>query len=189
MSSGRTQNNAVAIGGARELTRIALFIAFLAVSSFLSFPLPFSPVPVTGQTIILNLIALTLKPKQVLKTMGVYIVAGVAGLPVFAKGASGLGALIGPSGGYLWGFLAAALCISMLKELRSGRGSFVYYFLITLAGIPIVYIFGVVQLSLVLSLDFRAALAMGALPFIPGDIFKCAVASFMALAAEKAIKL
>lgn len=181
------QKNAAAGGGARELARIALFVALLSVSSFLSFPLPFSPVPVTGQTIILDLIALSFTPKQVFKTMSVYVLAGAAGLPVFARGSAGIGVLIGPSGGYLWGFLIAAVCISILKGLRRNRSGFVYYFLITLAGIPVVYLFGVLQLAFVASLDFSRAITVGVLPFIPGDIFKCAAASFIALAAEKTI--
>lgn len=185
MNFNGTQKNAVMSGGIREMTRTALFVALFAVSGYLSFPLPFSPVPVTAQTMVLNLIALSFTPKQTFKTIGIYIVAGAAGLPIFAMGSSGLGALMGPGGGYLWGFLAAAVSISMLKRLRSG--GFFYYLAITLAGIPIVYFFGVSQMAYVLSLDINRAIALGALPFIPGDAFKCAAAAFMALAAERAV--
>lgn len=187
MEFNGAQRNAVMPGGVRELTRTALFVALFAVSGYLSFPLPFSPVPVTAQTMVLNLIALSFPPKQTFKTIGIYIAAGAAGLPIFAMGSSGLGALFGPGGGYLWGFLAAAVSISMLKQLRRGRGGFVYYFLIALAGIPLVYLFGVSQMAFVLSMDVRRAVALGAMPFIPGDVFKCAAAAFMALAAEKAL--
>lgn len=175
-------------GGVRELTRIALFVALLTVSSYLSFPLPFSPVPVTAQTVVLNLIALSFTPKQVFKTVGIYILAGAVGLPVFSMGSSGLGVLAGPGGGYLWGFLAAALLVSMLKAMFGRKGSFIHYFLAALAGIPVVYLFGVVQMSVVLSLDLPRALSLGALPFIPGDIFKCAAAAFLALSAERVMK-
>lgn len=189
MEINGAQKNAVMPAGIRELTRTALFVTLFAVSGYLSFPLPFSPVPVTAQTIVLNLIALSFTPKQTFKTIGVYIAAGTAGLPIFAMGSSGLGVLLGPAGGYLWGFLAAAVSISVLKQLRRGRGGFVYYFLIALAGIPLVYLFGVSQMAFVLSLDIRRAIALGAMPFIPGDIFKCAAAALMALAAEKAVRL
>lgn len=182
-----TRDSAVMSGGIRELTRTALFVALLAVSGYLSFPLPFSPVPVTAQTIVLNVIALSFPPKRTFKTIAVYIAAGTAGLPIFAMGSSGLGVLMGPAGGYLWGFLAAAVSISMLKQLRRGRGGFAYYLLITLAGIPVIYLLGVSQMAFVLSLDISRAFALGAMPFIPGDIFKCAAAAFMALAAEKAV--
>lgn len=186
MELNGTQKNVVIAGGLRELTRIALFVALFVVSGYLSFPLPFSPVPVTAQTIVLNLIALSFPPKQAFKTIAVYIAAGAAGLPVFAMGSSGLGVLMGPLGGYIWGFLAAAVLISVLRRLRRG-GGFVYCLLITLAGIPIIYLFGVSQMAFVLSLDIRRAFALGAMPFIPGDAFKCAAAAFMALAAEKAV--
>lgn len=188
MDINGARNNVMTAGGIRELTRIALFVTLLTVSSYLSLPLPFSPVPVTAQTIVLNLIALSFTPKQVFKTVGIYILAGAAGLPLFAMGRSGLGVLAGPGGGYLWGFLASALLVSMLKGTSCEKSSLIRYLLATLAGIPVVYLFGVTQMALVLSLDLPRALALGALPFIPGDIFKCVAAAFLALTAERVLK-
>lgn len=188
MDANGARKNVIVGGDVRELTRIALFVALLTVSSYISLPLPFSPVPVTAQTMVLNLIALSLTPKQVFKTVGIYILAGAAGLPLFAMGASGPGVLVGPGGGYIWGFLASAIVISVLKRTWGEKGGLIRNFLAALAGIPIVYLFGVTQMALVLSLDLPRALALGALPFIPGDIFKCAAAAFLALAAERVRK-
>lgn len=173
---------------AAELSRTALLVAMLSVSSYIAFPLPFSPVPVSGQTIVINLIALVLTPKQAFKTVAVYLLAGAAGLPVFARGASGLGSFVGPGGGFLFGFLAAAVVISKLRELAGGKGSFKLYMLVTMAGIPVIYLCGAFWMASVTSLSPAKVLSAAVLPFIPGDIFKCAAASLAALALNKALR-
>lgn len=171
-----------------ELSRTALLVAMLSVSSYIAFPLPFSPVPVSGQTIIINLIALLLTPRQAFKTVAVYLLAGAAGLPVFARGASGPGSFAGPGGGFLFGFLAAVVVISKLRGLVGGKGSFKLYMLATLAGIPVIYLCGAGWMALVTSLSPAKVLSAAVLPFIPGDIFKCAAASLTALALGKALR-
>lgn len=172
----------------RELTHIALFVAMLAVSSYIAFPLPFSPVPISAQTLAVSLLALMLTPGQAFKTVAVYLIAGSIGAPVFARGASGLGSLVGPTGGFLFGFLVAAVAMSMLKELGSGEKSFRRYFLVTLTGVPIIYAFGATWMMYSLSMELHKVWMVAVLPFLPGCIFKCVAASLLALSLDRVIK-
>lgn len=185
---GSAVENGTKPNGVRELTRIALLVAMLSVSSYIAFPVPFSHVPIVAQTLVINLIALLLTPRQAFKTVAIFLAVGAMGMPVFARGSSGLGALVGPSGGFFVGYLVAVVVMSKLKELSGGQKSLGRYLLITLAGVPIIYIFGALWLGHVLSLNLRGVLAAAVLPFVPGDIFKCLVASLLMRALDKAIK-
>ena len=95
-----------------DLTKMAICITLLCISSYVSFPLPLSPVMITTQTIIINLIALILTPKQAFVTVSLYIIMGLIGLPVFSGGASGLAKILSPTGGFIMGFLIAAPLMS-----------------------------------------------------------------------------
>lgn len=185
MGINETRQEAMPAGGVRELTRISLLVALMSVSGYIVIPLPFSPTAISAQTMAVNIIALLLPPKQAVKTMLIYLMVGAAGLPVFLGGHSGIGAIAGPAGGYLFGFAAAALTISLIK---ASQKSLKRYILAALTGMPVIYLFGVLQMSAVTGMGPRAALAVGVLPFIPGDIFKCAAASFMAAALDRALK-
>ena len=96
----------------RTITVSALFTAALSVSSLFVIPIPFSPVVLSLHTVIVNLIALTLKPVQSFYCIGVYLVMGALGLPVFSAGTSGIGKLFGPTGGFYFGFLLSAIAMS-----------------------------------------------------------------------------
>ena len=79
----------------------------IALSAQITFQIPFSPVPVTGQTLVVLLCGLLLGKNLAAAAVGSYLLQGAAGLPFFAGGKSGLATLLGPTGGYLFGFLAA----------------------------------------------------------------------------------
>lgn len=87
-----------------EMTRLALLVAMNAISAYLIIPLPFSLSPLALQTVVINLIAFLLTPKQAFITMFVYLLIGLIGIPVFTGGSSGPGKLFGPTGGYILGF-------------------------------------------------------------------------------------
>ena len=89
----------------RMMTSTAVCVALLAVSAYISFPLPFTPAMVTALTIVVNLVAFIMKPKQAVMTILIYLLLGVAGVPVFVGGTSGLIKIIGPTGGFNLGFL------------------------------------------------------------------------------------
>ena len=99
----------------KELTKMSICIAIICISSYISFPLPFTPTMITAQTIAINLVALILTPKQSFIVVLLYIFLGAFGLPVFSGGTSGFGRLFGPTGGFILGFLVIAPFMSYLK--------------------------------------------------------------------------
>ena len=93
----------------------------IAISAQITINLPFSPVPITGQTLAVLLAGLILGKNLGAASVAAYLAQGAAGLPFFAGGKSGLATLFGPTGGYLFGFLAAVYIVGMLSELRFKR--------------------------------------------------------------------
>jgi biotin transport system substrate-specific component len=156
----------------------SLFGALTAVGAYLIIPLP--PVPITLQTLFLGLAGLLLGGRLGALSQVVYLLLGIIGLPVFAGGKAGLGVLLGPTGGYLFGFVAAAYTIGRLASLRE-RPGFAWLCLCLVAGTAVVYLLGVLQLSLVARLAPLKALTVGVLPFLAGDAVKILLTALVAL--------
>lgn len=98
-----------------RLTRIALLIAMNCISAYLIIPLPFSQSPIALQTLVVNLVAFLLPPKDAAITMLAYIGIGIIGVPVFTGGTAGPGKMFGPTGGYIWAYVAAVFLMSWFK--------------------------------------------------------------------------
>lgn len=161
-----------------EMTKMALMVAMNCVSAYIIIPLPFSLSPLALQTLIVNLTGYVLNAKQAFMTMLVYLLVGLAGVPVFTGGSAGPGKLFGPTGGYIIGFLFTAV---FLAYFRGEKYSFKRYALLgCVIGIPLIYVFGVVQLKLITGMGWDKAIMTGALPFIPLDIVKCLAAAVIA---------
>lgn len=161
-----------------EMTKMALMVAMNCVSAYIIIPLPFSLSPLALQTLIVNLTGYVLNAKQAFMTMLVYLLVGLAGVPVFTGGSAGPGKLFGPTGGYIIGFLFTAV---FLAYFRGEKYSFKRYALLgCVIGIPLIYVFGVVQLKLITGMGWDKAIMTGALPFIPLDIVKCLAAALIA---------
>ena len=161
-----------------EMTKMALMVAMNCVSAYIIIPLPFSLSPLALQTLIVNLTGYVLNAKQAFMTMLVYLLVGLAGVPVFTGGSAGPGKLFGPTGGYIIGFLFTAV---FLAYFRGEKYSFKRYALLgCVIGIPLIYAFGVVQLKLITGMGWDKAILTGALPFIPLDIVKCLAAAVIA---------
>jgi biotin transport system substrate-specific component len=156
----------------------SLFGALTAVGAYIMIPLP--PVPITLQTLFMGLSATLLGGRLGALSQVVYILLGVIGLPVFAGGKAGLGVLFGPTGGYLIGFVAAAFVIGKVAALKE-RPGFAWLCLSLVAGTAALYSMGVLQLSLVARLAPAKALAVGVLPFLPGDVIKILLAALIAI--------
>lgn len=168
-----------------SMTQIALCTTILCISSYLIIPLPFTPVVLSMQTVMVNVIGLTQKPKHAAWCVLIYLMMGLVGLPVFSGGTSGAGKLFGPTGGFYFGFLAAVVVISLLKgrKIHVGR-----YALVTIAaGIPIQHFFAILFMCFHNGYQIKAAAVSVSLPFLPGDIVKCVMASFLAAALNKAL--
>lgn len=161
-----------------EMTKMALMVAMNCVSAYIIIPLPFSLSPLALQTLIVNLTGYVLNAKQAFMTMLVYLLVGLAGVPVFTGGSAGPGKLFGPTGGYIIAFLFTAV---FLAYFRGEKYSFKRYALLgCVIGIPLIYVFGVVQLKLITGMGWDKAIMTGALPFIPLDIVKCLAAAVIA---------
>lgn len=157
---------------------MALMVAMNCVSAYIIIPLPFSLSPIALQTMIVNLTGYILNVKQAFMTMLVYLLVGLAGVPVFTGGTAGPAKLFGPTGGYLFGFLFTAV---MLASLRGREYNFKRYVLLAVClGIPLIYLPGFIQLKLVTGMPWDKAFYMGVLPFIPLDIVKCVAAAILA---------
>ena len=151
---------------ARRLTKMALLTALLCVSAWISFPLPFSPAMVTALTLVATLTGLLLSPKDTLIVFIVYVLLGTVGLPVFVGGTSGLGKLLGPTGGFIFSWPVAYTLLSICKG--KSRSFLSYSWRSIAITIPVT------------GTPFWASLPIVMLPYIPGDIVKCLVASWLA---------
>ncbi|MDD5711728.1 MAG: biotin transporter BioY [Smithellaceae bacterium] len=164
----------------------SLFGTLTAVGAYIVIPLPL--VPITGQTLFVNLAGLLLGGYWGALSQVVYILLGVMGLPVFDGGKAGLGVLFGPTGGYLIGFVLAAYAIGKLVP-RSGDPGLAKLLLAMLIGIALVYIPGVLQLSFVAKLGLTKALMVGAVPFLIGDVIKIVLAALIYKKARAFVKV
>ncbi|MDI3534249.1 MAG: biotin transport system substrate-specific component [Thermosediminibacterales bacterium] len=164
----------------RELVLAALFAALTAVMGYVKIPLPFTPVPITGQTFAVMLAGSLLKPRTAVASMLSFLFLGAIGLPIFAGGQGGIGVIAGPTGGYLLSWPIAVFFMSVL--LNKIKPNFINLLIINvLGGIIVVYTIGVFQLSVITGMNIKQAVAAGAVPFIPGDIIKAFVAALLAL--------
>ena len=134
---------------------------------------PMWPVPMTMQTFAVLLIGLAYGSRLGAATVALYLFEGAAGLPVFAIGA-GLAYFAGPTAGYLFGFVAAAAFVGWLADRGWGRPAG-RAFVAMLGGSAVIYLFGVGWLAAFVGTE--KALALGAVPFLPGDVLKAALAA------------
>lgn len=170
----------------QDITKISLCVAILCVTSYLVIPLPFSPVVIGFQTIMVNLIGLMFKPKEAGITVLVYLLMGLIGLPVFSAGTSGPGKLFGPTGGFYFGFLAAVILISLLKGKKN---SFMRYCIVTIAvGVPVQHAFAILFMCFHNGWNVEAAFLTVSLPFIVGDVVKCVMASTIGVAMNRVLR-
>ncbi|HSV73796.1 MAG TPA: biotin transporter BioY [Chthonomonadales bacterium] len=159
----------------RGMALAATFAALTAVGAFLAIPI--GAVPITMQTLFVHLSGTLLGSRLGAVSQCLYVLAGLIGLPVFAGGASGLGALLGPTGGYLLGFVVGgAYLTGRLTEMRRHSGP-VWIAASCVAGLLVMYALGALYLSVVADLSLTRAIFVGVLPFLLGDALKVAAAT------------
>jgi biotin transport system substrate-specific component len=162
----------------RPIARGMLVVVFALLTwaaARVSVPLPMTPVPGTLQTLAVLLAGAVLGARAGAVSQASYIFMGMAGLPVFALPGSGPGYLLGPTGGYLVGFIAAAFVVGSLLE-KPGRRGVLAGALAFLLGAVTIHACGLAWLSVVLG-DPAAALRAGVLPFVLFDLAKVVVAT------------
>lgn len=170
------------------MSQIVLILAgsaLLALSAQFAFRTPISPVPVTGQTLVVLMIGMAYGSRLGAATVLAYLVEGGMGLPVFANGTAGWPVIMGPTGGYLIGFVAAAFVLGRLAERGIGRGP-VSTSLAMAIGTVIIYAAGVSWLGQFIGFD--KAVAAGMVPFLYGDALKLIVAAGLMPLAWRAVR-
>jgi biotin transport system substrate-specific component len=173
---------------ALRITVTALLAALLAASAFLTVPI--GAVPITLQVLVVVLIALTVPPTWAALAVGTYLLAGAVGLPVFSGMHGGLGVLLGPTGGYLLGFLLGAVAGSWVRErLTRERASMLVDGAAAAVVIGAVYAIGWLQLALATGMGPLPALLAGVAPFLVPDAIKAAVAVGIAPVVRRAVRL
>lgn len=148
----------------------------IALSAKVQFLLPFSPVPITGQTFAVLMIGALLGSRRGSLAVLAYIIQGAAGMPVFAFG-GGLAVLFGPTGGYLIGFIPAVYLTGRLAEKGWDR-RIGMTILAMILGNAVIYTFGLFWLTCLMGLSVNV-LTVGVYPFIIGDLLKIALAAVL----------
>ena len=174
--------------GLSMMARLVLVLAgsaLLCLSAQFAFRIPISPVPVTGQTLVVLLVGMTYGSRLGSATVLAYLVEGGMGLPVFANGTAGWPVILGPTGGYLIGFVVAAFSLGWLAERGMGRGP-ISTALAMAMGTVIIYAAGVSWLAQFIGFD--KAIAGGMIPFLYGDALKLIVAAGLMPLAWRAVR-
>ncbi|NLD19440.1 MAG: biotin transporter BioY [Clostridiales bacterium] len=157
-----------------------IFAAITAICSFVTIPLGFTPVPVNLGTLAVFLAGGLLGPKYGPLSQLVYILVGAVGVPVFAGFRGGFGVLMGPTGGYIIGYIAATLIIGLLLDrLWDERRNLMLCALSMALGLIVCYALGTAWFIISTGSNVEAALVSCILPFIPGDIIKIIVATIL----------
>ena len=172
--ASRVRDALLVVGGA----------ALTGLAAQLSVPVPGSPVPVTGQTFAVVLVGAALGLNRAALSMGLYVLAGVAGVPWFQGASHGF---VGATFGYLLGFVAAAALVGRLAE-RGGDRTVPRTLATMVLGNLVVYAFGLPVLMAVTGMDLGTALSKGVVPFLIGDALKIALAAGLLPAAWRLVK-
>jgi biotin transport system substrate-specific component len=161
----------------REISYTAVFTALIALGAFIAIPL--GPVPFTLQPMFVLLAGLVLGPRLGPLCVVAYLILGLVA-PVYSGGTSGLGVLLGPTGGYLIGFVFGAMIAGAISHTGTAVAS--RYVIAALAGLLPIYVLGAMWLGFSLgTADPVAVLVGGVLQFLPFDVIKACVAGLLAL--------
>jgi biotin transport system substrate-specific component len=163
----------------------SLMAALMTAGAYISIPV--GPVPIVLQNMFVFLTGLLLGSRWGLASVGVYLLTGACGLPVFAGGMGGIGRIVGPTGGYLIGYLPAVFAVGYISE--KGKGRVARDIIGMLAGTILVYACGVTWLQTLTGMPWPKTLAVGMYPFLIGDALKMAAAAAIARAIRPIIRV
>jgi biotin transport system substrate-specific component len=170
------QDDTTEIRSLRPLVYASLFAALMAVGAYLFVPI--GPVPIVLQNMFVFLAGLLLGSRWGLASVALYLLAGFCGLPVFAGGTGGIGRFLGPTGGFLVGYLPAVFLIGAIADRRPPR--MLWDVAAMVLGSAVLYACGVAWLKIVTGTTLAKAAAVGMLPFLAGDALKIAAAAVIA---------
>ncbi len=158
----------------QTMVQIGLITAITCILAPFSIPIPFSPVPISLTVLVLYISAYILGSKRGTLSYFIYLLLGAIGLPIFSGFEGGFGKMLGPTGGYLIGFLFLISVAGFIIERYPDNKVFHIFGMVV--GTAICYTFGTIWLSYQLDLNFMQGLSIGVLPYLIGDGIKMAVA-------------
>ena len=171
---------------------VPLFAAFIAVSGFIAFPLPGTPVPIVLQNMMPILASGLLGGLYGTASTALFLIAGLLGLPVFSGGKGGLAHLLGPTGGFLIGYLAAAAFLIIffrkpgakdLALVSSGKNksikliNYLKIIAASFSGFALIYVFGIARFMQLTNRGLFESLSLACIPYLPGDFIKMILVS------------
>ncbi len=165
----------------KDMCQIAIFTAIIVVMAQITIPMPFG-VPMTMQTFAITLAAVVLGAKKSAYAILVYVLMGSVGMPVFAGFKGGIGALVGPTGGFLLSFPIMAYIIGYGAEKLPNK---FYFILFLILGIASNYTVGVLMFCMIMPADIMTGITACVLPFIPTEVIKATLASVAGIKIKK----
>ena len=167
-----------------QLTLCGLFAAIMAVCSIITIPLGFTPVPINLGTLGVFLAGGILGRKYGTVSIGVYVILGAVGIPIFAGFKGGLGVLAGPTGGYIIGYILAAFVVGLIVDffLKDDLGVGKQYLICVIAmvaGLFVCYLLGTIWFIVSTGTGVWASLVACVFPFLPGDALKIVAATLL----------
>lgn len=165
----------------RDMVFIAVFTAIIAALSQVSIPMP-NMVPITLQTFAVSLAGYFLGAKKGVASVGVYVMLGAVGAPVFASFKGGFAVLIGYTGGFIWGFIPLAFLCGILADKKLGMA-------LGVLGIVVCHLLGSIQYMILSGNGFWASVALVSLPYILKDLLLIPAAFFISKTVKKRIRL
>tara|TARA_Y100000022_G_scaffold121883_1_gene105441 strand:+ start:160 stop:711 length:552 start_codon:yes stop_codon:yes gene_type:complete len=163
---------------------LVIFLGSIILTISAKLKIPFYPVPMTMQTFVVLMLGVSFGYKIALATVGLYLLEGILGLPVFSNSPErgiGLVYFMGPTMGYLIGFLSACFLASYVKE----EDNYILIFLKLILSVSTIYILGVIWLGTIIGWD-KPILELGVVPFMLAEILKI---SLLTILSKKIIKL
>ncbi len=154
-----------------KISLIGLFVAITAICSWITIPLPFTPVPINMATFAVIMSGLVLGARLGAISQIIYIFIGIVGMPVFSGFSSGFGVLVGPTGGYLMGYIFIALLSGILSKNHDYK-----IFIGIVLGNVMCYILGSLWFMYITESNLTTTLTLCVFPFILGDILKILLA-------------
>lgn len=168
-----------------QITFMALMAALMCIMGPLSIAIPISPVPISLTNFAIYIALYAIGTWRATGSYLLYLLIGLAGVPVFSAFSGGAGKLFGPTGGYLFGFiLMAIICGIFIDKFKN----VFLVFLGMILGLIVCYALGTAWLAYQAGMSFSAALAAGVIPFIPGDLAKIIISMILGPQIRKGLR-
>ena len=175
----------------RRIVFTALFAALAAACGFISIPVPGTPIPIVLQNMMVVLDGLLLGPLYGAGAVLLFILAGIIGLPVFSGGTAGIARIMGPTGGFIIGYVFSVLAAGLIagKPVLGKKTSPVRISLASLCGFVVMYVPGVIHFMRTMDRTLSETMALCVLPYLPGDAVKLVLSVLICIPLRKTVAM